>query len=256
MLEAQGLRYAYGGRVAVDEVAVGAAAGELVGIIGPNGGGKSTLLRLLAGLLRPAAGRVTVQGASLEGLRDEERARRVAWLPQAPGVAFSFTAREVALLGRTSRARGLLDTAADRAAADAALEAVGAAAFADRTVDTLSGGERQRVFLAQALAQDTPVLLLDEPTAHLDPGQALAVWGALSERVRADGRAAVAVLHDVNLAAQFCDRLVVLSGGRVVEAGAPAAVLTPALLSAVFGVRAHVGEHPERGVPFVVPLRD
>jgi iron complex transport system ATP-binding protein len=254
-LEARGLRFAYGRRDVLAGVDLDARAGELVGIIGPNGSGKSTLLRLLAGLDRPSAGHVRVQGLDLTRLSDADRARHVAWLPQLPRVAFAFTALQVVLLGRTARAEGLLDRPADRAAAEAALAAVEALALADRPIDALSGGERQRVFLAQALAQGAPLLLLDEPTAHLDPGQAIAVWGAIGERVRAEGRAAVAVLHDVNLAAQFCDRVVVLEAGRVVAEGVPAAVIDAGLLARVFGIRAHVGRHPEAGVPFVVPLR-
>lgn len=254
-LEARGLRFAYGRRDVLAGVDLEARAGELVGIIGPNGSGKSTLLRLLAGLDRPGAGHVRVQGLDLARLSDAERAGRVAWLPQQPRIAFAFTALQVVLLGRTAQAEGLLDRPADRAAAEAALAVVDASALAERPVDTLSGGERQRVFLAQALAQGAPLLLLDEPTAHLDPGQAMTVWGALASRLRAEGRAVVAVLHDVNLAAQFCDRVVVLEAGRVVAAGAPGGVIDAGLLERVFGIRAEVGRHPEAGVPYVVPLR-
>jgi len=221
-----------------------AQPGELLGVVGPNGSGKSTLLRLLAGLDRPRKGQVSWQSRALATFSPSERARTLAFLPQSPSVAFGFTARDVVLMGRTAHHPGAWETPADHAAADAALTEVGLAELARRSVETLSGGERQRVFLALTLAQDTPCLLLDEPLTNLDPGHQMGLCEGLARRAHG-GRTVLVVLHDLNLAAQFCDRLLLLVGGRAAALGAPREVLASSALAAAYGVTAAVGTHPD-----------
>lgn len=242
-------------RPVLDAVDFEAEAGELVGIVGPNGSGKSTLLRLLAGLDRPVRGQVTWQDRALATFTPAERARALAFLPQTPQVAFGFTARQVVLMGRMAHQHGAFEGPEDRAAAEAALTEMGVADLAGRPVDTLSGGERQRVFLALTLAQDTRALLLDEPLGHLDPGHQMGVCEALAHRAHT-GRAVVVVMHDLNLAAQFCDRLVLLVKGQVAAVGPPRAVLENPALAAAYGVPAAlIGTHPDGRRATYTPLR-
>ena len=254
-VECRDLRFGYDQTMVLHDVSLAVAAGEIVGIIGPNGSGKTTLLRLLAGLRRPKAGVVRLDGQPVETLSDRCRARRIALVAQSPTMAFSFSVLQVVLLGRLPHGSAWLERSADLAAAHEALSAVGASHLADRTVDTLSGGERQRVFIARALAQAEGALLLDEPTNHLDPAHQMSVWDRLVDRVRAASVAVVAVIHQLNLAAQFCDRLVVLDGGRVVGDGSPGQIIDDGVLQAVYGIRLQVGPHPDRPVRYVATLR-
>jgi iron complex transport system ATP-binding protein len=255
-LQVSGVGFAYdAGTPVLRGVSLAAEPGELVAVVGPNGCGKSTLLDLCCGIRAPSAGTVTIGGEALASLPARARARRVALVPQAPRVAFGFSALEVVLMGRGALDGGFLDGADAVSAARAALAEVDAEALAERRLDTLSGGERQRVFIAQALAQSADVLLLDEPTNHLDPAHQLAVWAHVRDHVRRDGRACVAVAHDVNLAVQFADRLVVLAAGVVRAEGTPDAILASGALQSVFAVDLHVGRHPELDVPFLAPLR-
>ena len=213
------------------------ARGEAVALVGPNGAGKTTLLRALAGLV-PHTGTVLLDGWPVRAFDARERARRVALVRQQTALGVDFTVREVVALGRAPHVGWAARLgAADLAAVEAALAAADLAALAGRSVRRLSGGEAQRVALAQALAQDAPVLLLDEPTAHLDVRHQIDLLART--RALADaGRTVVAALHDLDRAAAFAGRLLVLARGRLVADGPPAAVLTPDLLADVFGVRA------------------
>ncbi|HEX8387170.1 MAG TPA: ABC transporter ATP-binding protein [Rubricoccaceae bacterium] len=235
--DARDLGVRLGARDALVGVTVAVAAGEAVALVGPNGAGKTTLLRALAGLL-PHSGTLDLHGRPVRAWDARARAREVALVRQQTALAVDFTVAEVVALGRAPHV-GWTDRLgpADRAAVDAALAATDLTAFAGRSVRRLSGGEQQRVLLAQALAQDTPALLLDEPTAHLDVRHQL----DLLARVRAladAGRTVVAALHDLDRAAAFAGRLLVLDAGRLVADGPPGTVLTPALLADVFGVHA------------------
>jgi len=253
-LVAERLRFAYEGHRVVDDIGLEVGGGELVGIIGPNGAGKSTLVRLLAGVAVPQEGRVLLDGEPLLARSRRDIARAIALLPQDPRVEFPFTVLEVVLMGRAPYLGGLGFAAGDDVAmARAALVRLGLEGMEARGLDTLSGGERQRVFLARALVQDPQVLLLDEPTTHLDLRHQSAILDVVRERVRRRGVAAVAVLHDLNLAAVACDRLVLLAGGRLVAAGAAAHVLTTERITDAFGTEVRVGRHDGSDVPTVLP---
>ncbi|MBK1786659.1 ABC transporter ATP-binding protein [Prauserella cavernicola] len=245
----EGLTVTVAGARLVADLSVAAPAGTVVGLVGPNGSGKSTTLRSVYRALRPSAGRVLVDGDDLWRLTARDSARRVAALPQERHLEFDFTVAEVVAMGRSPH-QGRLDrdSDTDREVCAAALRRVGADHLSARGFLTLSGGERQRVLIARALAQEPKVLVLDEPTNHLDIRHQLEILAL----VRATGVTALVALHDLNLAATACDVLYVLDDGGVVTSGSPCDVLTPDLLAAVFGVRAHVLEHPVTGAPQLV----
>ena len=234
-LIANGLSAGYGRRAVLRDVDLTFGPNGLVALVGPNGAGKSTLLRALAGLIRPSAGAVTIDGANVATLPRATLASRIAVVPQTFDTLFPFTVREIVGLARTARL-GLFarPTAGDAAAVSRAIAAHGLGALGDRRLDALSGGERQRVVLAMALAQETDVLLLDEPTAHLDPGHQLDTLRRVAELARSRGVIVIAVLHDLNLAT-LADRVVVMAEGRVVADGAPAVALAADLVGRVFG---------------------
>jgi len=253
IVEARGASFAYGAAPALRDVSFSARAGEFVGLLGPNGAGKSTLVRLVAGLLAPAAGTVRLAGLDPFAAPRRTVARVCALVPQEPRIAWPFTVREAVMMGRAPR-QGLLAMPSrfDRGAVEGALAACDLVHLADRRLDALSGGERRRVFFARALAQEPRVLLLDEPTAFLDLGHQVAAMHMATVAARG-GLCVVAVLHDLNLAAAACDRVVVLSGGRVVAEGAPAAVLTADRVREVWGVPVWRGENGATGAAVVLP---
>lgn len=228
-------------------------AGELLVAAGPNGSGKSTLLRALTGVLPLRAGSVCFDGRRLEALTPRGRARACAVQPQAEAPVFDFDVRRFVLLGRHAR-RALLGWAneADQAAVSHAIRRAGLQRLATRSVRELSAGEWQRALLARALAQETPVLLLDEPAAHLDPGHRHEIYGLLRDLAHQEGKAILCVSHDLNLTAEFCDRLLVLRGGMVRAVGTPEEVLHDELLQDVFGCRSlRTGKNPFTGKPGV-----
>ncbi len=248
-LAASELSVALGGRPVLRGVSLEVRRGELLGLLGPNGAGKTTLLRTMAGLLRPRAGRVLSEGQDLWSLSPRQRARRLAYLPQRPDCAWPMAAEAVVALGRLPF--GTHDQPETRRAVIAAMRETDCLHLADRPVRELSGGERARVFLARALAGETGILLADEPVADLDPAHQLAVMELLQARARA-GAAVVAVLHDLPLAARFCDRVAVIDRGRVLADDAPAAAMTTQTLGRTFGVVVHSAVVD--GTPLVVPL--
>ncbi len=223
-----------GGMPIVTSVTVSVRDGEMAGLIGPNGTGKSTLLRTLNRQQRPAAGAVSVAGDDLRRLTARENARRVAAVPQERADEFDFTVREVVGLGRLPHGSALASTSSDRSAAvDEAMSRTGVLDLQGRFFSTLSGGERQRGLVARALAQEAPVVVLDEPTNHLDVRHQLELLDLLKRL----GRTTLMALHDLNLAAAYCDTVHVLQHGRLVASGPPVEVLTPELVEAVFEVR-------------------
>lgn len=252
VLSLEGVGVRLGGRAVLRRADLSLGPGEVLGLVGPNGAGKTTLIRVATRLLRPEAGRVRVLGRRLEEIPRQALARSIAVVPQETQVPFAFQALEVVLMGRAPHL-GLLgfETGRDLALAEAALARVGAAHLAARPLPLLSGGERQLVVLARALAQDAPILLLDEPTAFLDLRHRLEVLTLVRELAR-EGRSALLVSHDLGLAARFCDRLAVLWDGEILAQGPPAQVLTPAVLERAFGVEATLLPGPE-GTPLVVP---
>lgn len=248
-----GVTVTLGGRTVVRDVTTTVGVGEWVALIGPNGAGKTTLLRAVAGLVRHD-GAVSLLGAPAAGLGRRERARRLAVVPQEPETPPWLTVAEYVLLGRTPHLGSLArEGAADREAAARALARLDLLPFSDRTLGTLSGGERQRVVVARALAQEASIVLLDEPTAALDIGhqqQALELLDAL--RV-SEGLTLVAAMHDLTLAAQYADRIILLGEGRVVADGPPADVLTEPLLAEHYGASVRVVD--VGGAVAVLPAR-
>ena len=236
-LSATALSWAANGTPVLDRVALEVEPGAVCGILGPNGSGKTTLLRLLAQVLSPHAGSVSIGGDDAARLGRRERSRRLAVLVQDQPAELELTTMDLVLIGRSPHKRRLEpDTPEDLRIARAALAGVGAGALEGRRIETLSGGERQRVQIARVLAQSTPLLLLDEPTSQLD----LRHQHQLFALLRASDATVIASLHDPQLAASYCDRLVVLDRGRVAAAGPPADVLTADLLREVWGVEADV----------------
>jgi iron complex transport system ATP-binding protein len=228
------------GRAVLEAISFEVGRGELVGVLGPNGAGKSTLVRAISGVLPRYDGSVRVLGDEVRALAPRELARRLAVVPQEPRFELPFTALEIVLLGRHPHLSGLaFESADDVAIARRALARVDAAALADRAIDELSAGERQRVVFARALAQEAPLLLLDEPASFLDLRHEVELFDRLRE-LAASGRAVVAVLHDLNLAAEYCDRLLLLKSGRVAAFGATGDVLTYANLKAVYETEVYV----------------
>jgi iron complex transport system ATP-binding protein len=253
IVDARAVSFRYGRTAALAEASVSARPGEFVGLVGPNGAGKSTLIRLVAGLLAPVAGTVRLDGLDPARAPRRHVARLCALVPQEPRVVGAFTVRDAVMMGRAPHQGFLaLPGALDRGAVEGALQACDLVHLADRRVDALSGGERRRVFFARALAQEPRVLLLDEPTAFLDLGHQVAVM-RMAQAAARGGLCVLAVLHDLNLAAAACDRLVVMSRGRVVAEGAPAAVLTAERVREVWGVAVWRGDNARSGAPVVLP---
>ncbi|MFE2225569.1 ABC transporter ATP-binding protein [Streptomyces kronopolitis] len=247
-LDAQEVSVVVNGKTLVHHASLQVAPGEMVALVGPNGAGKSTLLRTFYRAQRPTSGRVLLDGTDVWRMPGKRLAQQLAAVLQETAGDFALTVYDVVAMGRTPHKRAFAgDDADDRDIILRALEELHVDALAHAPFDQLSGGEKQRVLIARALAQRTGTMVLDEPTNHLDLRHQL---DAL-RLVRRLGATAVIALHDLNLAAAFCDRICVMDAGRVVATGTPVEVLTPALLSEVYRVEAEVTEHPRTGVPHV-----
>jgi iron complex transport system ATP-binding protein len=253
-IEVVGISAGYGRNRVLDDVRVTVEPGGWLAVIGPNGSGKSTLLRCVLGL-HPHEGSVRLDGVPTSGMPRRRRARQVAYAPQLPVLPEGVSTRDYVMLGRTPH-RALLSAprAVDRRVVEDVMERLEIGGLADRQLRTLSGGEQQRAVLARALAQQPRVLLLDEPTSSLDLGHAQQVLDLVDGLRRQDGLTVLMTLHDLTLAGQYADRLALLSAGRVVAEGGPAAVLTAASLQTYYGARATVIEGPNG--PAVLPVRD
>jgi iron complex transport system ATP-binding protein len=231
--------------------------GETVGLVGPNGAGKSTLLKLIGGTITPQRGRILLEGKPLPSLSPAEKARRIALVPQTPTVPAGFTCLDMVLMARNPHLRFLQwEGPHDMDISRHAMEMTGTSALASRTLTNLSGGERQRVFIARALAQEPSLLLLDEPTAHLDIAYQKTIMDMLEAIRQRTGVTMLMAIHDLTTAAQYCQRIVVLHQGHIVADGQPRDVLTAHLLSEVYGTSVSVSSHPVDGTPVVLPIRN
>jgi len=253
-LRVTGAAFAYRDGHGVDDIGLSVRPGEIVGLLGPNGAGKSTLVRVLAGVLTPYRGSIRIAGDELASLSRREVARRLAVVPQEAPADLPYTALETVLLGRHPHLSGLgFESTRDIEVARRALARLGAEALADRPLSELSSGERQRITVARALAQETPILLLDEPTSFLDLRFQVELFDLL-RRLADEGRAVLAVLHDLNLAAEYCDHVVLMRRGSIAAAGPTAETLTYSALTEVYGTEIYVDLNDLTGSLVVTPL--
>ncbi|MGP3536004.1 ABC transporter ATP-binding protein [Microbacterium sp. RD1] len=246
VLDVAGLTVVRSGRVLLDQVSFSASRGEVVGIVGPNGAGKSTLLGCLYRHVDYRDGSIRVDGQELRMLPRAESARLIAAMPQDTAVEFDLTVEEIVSAGTIPHRRA--DRARSRDVVEETLARVDLVGMRDRSVATLSGGERQRALLGRTLAQNAPILVLDEPTNHLDLAHQEQLLGLVHQH---PGTSIIAI-HDLNLAAEYCDRIVVMSRGRVVACGPPAEVMTAEMLAEVFAVTAQIIPHPQSGRPHLL----
>jgi iron complex transport system ATP-binding protein len=243
----------YGERVVLRDVSLDVPAGEMVAVVGPNAVGKSTLVRAASGILPPMTGMVRIGEKSLASMSPEERARHVAVVPQAVRLPPAFTTFSMVLMGRTPYLGWFeRENESDKHIAMQALQRVGLTTDAHRKVGELSGGEQQLALIARALAQEASVIILDEPTAHLDLRHQDVVLKLVRKLAEKDGLTVMITLHDLNLVSRFCDRVALLSDGGIRKQGVPAEVLTPEELAAVYGIAIHVMPHPIHGTPLVL----
>jgi iron complex transport system ATP-binding protein len=253
-IEGRELQFSYGTEPVIDGVSVAVRDGEMLGVIGPNGSGKSTLIRLLSGVLQPSAGEVRLRRRPLQEHSQRELGRAIAVVPQDTLIEFPFTVTEVVLMGRSPHLGGFaFEGDRDLRVARAAMERTGVLGLAERSIHELSGGERQRVILARALAQEARVMLLDEPAAFLDIRHEVEIYDLLRD-LQHEGYAIVTVLHDLNLAALYCERVLLLQRGRAVRLGLPAEVITYSLLTEVYETEVYVDVNDVTGAVNVLPL--
>jgi iron complex transport system ATP-binding protein len=253
MLEARGISFAYHERLVLNDISLSLKRGEFLGFLGPNGSGKSTFLKNLLGYLKPSQGRIVFSGAEFSRV---ERSRRLAFVPQNSMPPASLSVQDVVLMGRLPhiRDRWAGYGKADKQKVAETLKALGIEDMAERDVTSLSGGEMQKVIIGRCLAQEGDILLLDEATSGLDLNHTIEIMELMRKKADDEGKTIVAVLHDLNLAAQYCDRIVLLKNGRVRYEGNPCVILTEEVVEEIYGVRAAV-KTDEYGRPFVLPRR-
>jgi iron complex transport system ATP-binding protein len=255
MISVHDLHCGYDGSDVLRGVTMDVAKGEFVAVLGANGSGKTTLLRALTGVLPIRRGRVTLDGRSVSELPPREVARLAAVVPQESSVAFDFRVRDIVLMGRTPHVGRLgFEGASDLEITDRAMQLAGVSDLADRAMSQLSGGEKQRVAIARALAQETPILLLDEPTAHLDLNYQIAILRLVREVTGGRGLTALGVIHDVNLASLYAERIVMLADGGICADGPPRQVITVENIRDVYRAHVTVSKHPQTGAPLVHPV--
>ncbi|MGA7193362.1 MAG: heme ABC transporter ATP-binding protein [Anaerolineales bacterium] len=254
MLKIENLSVNYGSRRVLHDVSLSVQSGQVVALIGPNGAGKSTLIRAVSGVIPIVSGRVRTNGDDFHSLTPMQRAKYLAVVPQAVSLPPAFTVWETVLMGRTPYLGFIGQTSsADEEVARNALKRVDALGLADRRVGELSGGEGQRVLLARALCQSTPIMLLDEPTAHLDLQYQISLSELVRDLAHHDKLAVLIALHDLNLAARYADRIALMVAGEIKAIGTPREVLTPELISDAYCLPVQVVKHPFMDVPLVLP---
>jgi len=254
-LQIQQVYFSYFDGLVLHDINLSLRAGEMVGLLGPNGSGKTTLLKLASGILKPKQGEIKLGGSNLSQLSRKSIARSVAVVPQQFHMPFAFTTSEVVMLGRIPFIKALTgETAADRQAVAAAVELVGITELTQRRFDELSGGERQKITLAMALAQQPKLLLLDEPTVHLDISHQVDTLELVRSLNVEQGLTVIAAMHDLNLASLYFDRLILLKEGRISAEGTPAQILTEDTIREVFSASVRVEPHPATGVPHIVVM--
>ena len=252
-LQLRQVSFSYSDGPVLHDIDLSVGAGEMVGLLGPNGSGKTTLLKLASGILKPGQGEIRLDGADLRHMSRKSVARSVAVMPQQFHMPFAFNVGEMVMLGRTPFIRTLAgETDVDREVVSTALEMVGISELKERRFDELSGGERQKVILAMTLAQQPGLLLLDEPTLHLDITHQVEILERVRSLNREQGITVIAAMHDLNLASLYFDRLVLLKEGRIAADGTPAEVITEGMLYKVFAAPVKVEPHPVTGDPHVV----
>lgn len=253
-LEMQNVTLGYGRNVVVEGVTLQVKPGEMVALVGPNGCGKSTIIRALSRVISPYSGRILLDGKDISRIPRRDLARRLGVVPQMPLLPSTFTAFEIVLMGRNPHL-GLLqyEGPGDMAIAWQAMEKTSTRHLARRRIGELSGGEIQSVVIARVLAQETEAVLLDEPTANLDIGRQIEILDLIKGLCRSDGLTVVAALHDLNLAAQYCDRLVLISNGRIYAEGTPGEVINTENIRQVYGAGSYIYSHPLSGLPVVLP---
>lgn len=257
LLKADNLSFGYNQKLVLDDVSLAIKSNEFVGLIGANGTGKTTLMRVLLNLLNPQTGKVFLDGDLISGLNRREIARRAALVEQETTVDFDFTAREIVAMGRTPYlGRFKSETRLDQEIISRMMRETDTEVFAERLITELSGGERQRVHLARALAQETKLILLDEPTANLDLAHQFETLRLIKKFTRTKSKAALAAIHDLSLAARFCDRLLLLSKGKIVADGKPGEVVTEENLQRHFALRARIKRDEESGVLLIFPISE
>jgi iron complex transport system ATP-binding protein len=253
MVSVENITAGYDGQPVLRDVRLTVAPGEFLGLIGPNGCGKTTLLRVISGVLPTMAGIVTVQGKNLREIGRRKLAQIMACLLQDLSLDLDFTVRELVLMGRSPHLPRIgSETQRDFEVTEHVMGLCDVSHLANRSITELSGGERQRVLVAMCLAQEPRVLLLDEPTSHLDIGHQLSVLDLIARLNRQTGVTVIAVLHDLSLAAEYCQRLLVLNRGRVAALGTPAEVLTAEMISTVYGASVLIEPNPLSGKPHIV----
>ena len=257
MLSIQNIHAGYGGEPVLHGVSLDVADGEFVGLIGPNGCGKTTLLRVMSGVLPVQEGRVLIEGDDLKHVDRRLLARTMACLSQDLTLDLAFTVREVAMMGRAPHLGKFgQESREDHETVEAKMELADVAHLGDRPITEISGGERQRAFIAMCLAQEPRVFLLDEPTSHLDVGHQLAILDLIRGLNRDSGMTVIAVFHDLNLAAEYCDRLLVLTDGRTEAIGVPEDTLTADMIRRIYGANVLAEKNPVSGKPHIVIAAD
>ena len=254
MLTANNISFSYNNNPFIDGISFDVKAGEIVGVIGPNGSGKTTLIRLLSGILPLSGGIISLNGISIDDLEPRERARLVSVVPQNANLPNGLTVLDLVLLARNPHLSIFeLESRTDIEIALSAIQDAGIEPLFDRYVDSLSGGEKQRAVIAMALAQQSPILLLDEPTSNLDLAHQPAIMDTIVKTMESKSAAVLLTMHDLTLAAQYCTRLIMLNNGRVYTQGIPSAVLSAKNIEEVYGASVDILIHPNKGTPVILP---